>query len=488
VKPNFEILSPLMIRSVVEEAKVILKTWGVWVEHEEGSRLLLEAGAGRRDDRIAIPERLVERALGTVPPSFSLWDTVGETEYPMQPGATYFAPGSAALELWDPSMKAARKPTTRDLIALARVTNALAHIAFQSTALIASDVPEELADRYRLYIALLYSRKPVVTGTFAEDAFSTMLRLLEAVRGDAPALSERPSAIFDCCPSAPLNWSRLTTDALIRAAHAGLPAELVSMPMAGATGPGTLLGTVVQHCAENLAGVTIHQLAKPGAPVIYGGSPGIMDMRFGTTPMGAIETQMIDTANAQIGTYLHLPTHAYMGLSDSAWPDYQAGAESASGSLLAVLGGTTVVSGPGMLAFESRQSLEKLVLDNEIVGAALRLKEGLMIRETPAATHVMDALLAKGHLLDHDHTRRWFREELYFPGRSMARQANLEQEMEAGGAHSRAEEIVSELLRDPPVPVVELETASELRKIIRADFQNRGATLPSFDYEPLSWS
>lgn len=481
MKPNIEILSSRTIRSAVEEAKVILKTWGVWVEHDEAARLLLDAGAVRRDDRIFVPERLVDHALGTAPSSFSLWDTAGVTEYPMQQDTTYFAPGSAALELWDSGIMAARKPTTDDLVALARVTNALPHIAFQSTALIASDVPETLADRYRLYVALLYSRKPVVTGTFAEDAFSIMLRMLEVVRGDSDALSEKPSAIFDCCPSAPLNWSRLTTDALIRAARAGLPAELVSMPMAGATGPGTLLGTVVQHCAENLAGVTIHQLAKAGAPIIYGGSPGIMDMRFGTTPMGAIETQMIDTANAQIGKYLGLPTHAYMGLSDSSWPDYQAGAESATGALLAALAGITVVSGPGMLAFESRQCLEKLVLDNEILGAAFRLKEGMMIRETPAATHLMEALLAKGHLLDHDHTRRWFREELYFPGRSFARQTNSGQAAEAGGAHSRAKDIVSGLLRDPPVPVVDRETMSELRAIIGADFEKHGATLPFLD-------
>ena len=127
--------------------------------------------------------------------------------------------------------------------------------------------------------------------------------------------------------------------------------------------PATLAGSLVQHTAENLSGVLLGQLACEGAKVIYGGSPAVFDMRKGTTPMGAIETMMIDSAYNEIGKYLGLPTHGYMGLTDTKVVDAQSGAEAASGILLAALSGVNVVSGAGMMDFESCQSLEKLILD-----------------------------------------------------------------------------------------------------------------------------
>ncbi len=234
----------------------------------------------------------------------------------------------------------------------------------------------EIADRYRLYLALLFGTKPVVTGTFRVDGFAPMREMLAAIAGGPEQLRAKPNAIFDCCPSPPLKWSDLTAQALIDCARSGIVAELISMPLTGATAPVTLAGAVTQHCAECLSGVVIHQLAHPGAPIIYGGSPACFDMRKGTTPMGAVETMMIDGAYAEIGKHLGLPTQAYMGLSDAKTVDFQAGMESAMGVTIAALSGINNVSGPGMLDFESCQSLEKLVLDHEICGSVLRLARG----------------------------------------------------------------------------------------------------------------
>jgi trimethylamine--corrinoid protein Co-methyltransferase len=188
------------------------------------------------------------------------------------------------------------------------------------------------------------------------------------------------------------------------------------MGMTGATSPVTLAGTLVQHVAENFSGIAICQLAQPGAPVVFGGSPSSFDLRKGTTPMGAIETMMIDGAASQIGKYLELPTHAYMGLSDAKINDSQAGLESGMGAILAALAGINVVSGPGMMDFESAQSLEKLVIDSEIVRMAYRLVEGIELREDPAAIHLFENLNIESQFLSMPHTRQWYRKEHIFPG------------------------------------------------------------------------
>jgi trimethylamine--corrinoid protein Co-methyltransferase len=315
------------------------------------------------------------------------------------------------------------------------------------------------------------------------EGFQVMKEMLGAVRGDDERLQEKPLAIFDCCPSPPLRWSNLTCQSLIDCAKAGIPAELVSMPLSGATAPFTLAGSLVQHAAENLSGVVIHQLAKPGAPIIYGGSPAFFDMRRGTTPMGAIETMMIDAAYAQIGRHLRLPTHAYMGLSDAKVLDYQGGLESGIGATIAALAGVNVISGGGMLDFESCQSLEKLVLDNDICGMALRLVQGLEQRSEKLAEDLYGDVDTGDHFLTSPETLKWLRKEPFIPSECIDR-SNRDDWIKAGStsARVRAQEQVREiLLKHTPEPLAE-DLTKELRRIMEAEARRYGLEkLPSIE-------
>lgn len=386
----------------------------------------------------------------------------------------HFDPGSAALTILDWKTQRQRKPITQDLINLSRLTDSLGNLAAQSTGLVSSDVPQEIGDRYRLFIALQNSTKPVVTGTFALDAFASMKEMLIAVRGNAENLRQKPLAIFDCCPSPPLKWSNLTCQNLIDCAKSGIPAELVSMPLTGATAPGTIAGALVQHAAESLSGVVIHQLAHAGSPIIWGGSPAAFDMRHGTTPMGAIETMMIDAAYAKIGKYLGLPTHAYLALSDAKLLDAQAGLETGMGAVIAALSGINVISGPGMLDFESCQSLEKLVIDNEICGMALRLVKGIELRENFSADLYGDIYWGE-HFLTSPNTIKWLREEFYFPSEVIDR-ANYQMWLSVDGksAGERAHEKVNQILSGAEAPQLESQIKSELETIMKRDAKQFG--------------
>ena len=189
----------------------------------------------------------------------------------------------------------------------------------QSTAVVCNEVPKEIGDLYRLYLVLLHSTKPIVTGAFSTRTTQLMFDMVAIFAGGREALAEKPQAVFDVCPTPPLIWSEFGAQNLIDLARAGVPAQIVSMPLAGAAGPVTLLGSVVQHAAECISGITIHQLAGPGSPIVWGGAPAVFDMRHGTTPMSAIETAMIDASYAQVGKALGLPTHTYQG-AKVTWP------------------------------------------------------------------------------------------------------------------------------------------------------------------------
>jgi trimethylamine--corrinoid protein Co-methyltransferase len=473
-RPKLELLGRPFVKKIVAEALALLEKQGVFVENREALRLLAEAGMKVDDStkRALFKPELVEKCINSTPASISLYDRAGDKKFIVGQDWVHFDPGSAAVTILDHGAQAQRKAVTDDLVKFTRLVDCLPNYHFQSTGLISSDVPEEIADSYRLYICLQYSSKPVVTGTFRVEGFRPMYEMLLAVRGSARSLAEKPLAIFDACPSPPLKWSNLTTQSLIDCARAGIPSELISMGMTGATSPVTIAGTLVQHVAENLSGLVIAQLAQEGAPVIFGGSPSSFDMRHGTTPMGAIETMMIDSAYAQIGKDLGLPTHAYMALSDAKVNDAQAGFETGIGAILAALAGINVVSGPGMLDFESAQSLEKLVIDNEICGLAYRLLEGISQRDEPLALDLFRDLEQGAQFLTMPHTRKWYRKEHIFPSITDRETYDAWVVLGKRPLADRAAEEVARLLRENPGSRPDDTVLRELEKIIRREAKN----------------
>ena len=484
LRPSLRMLSDAFARDIIDEAYEVLTRVGIYVENEEARSLLHGGGAKVETSsrKAYFPRQLVERALATAPQTFAIYDVTGEKSFIIGDDHVNFDPGSAALRIFDHPTRSERPAITSDLRRLSALVNRLEHFHIQSTSLVSSDVPEAIADAYRLYIALRYCAKPVVTGTFVVEGFEPMKKMLAAVRGDSRALREKPLAIFDACPSPPLKWSNLTVQSIIDSARAGIPSEFVAMPLAGATAPATLSGALVQHTAENLAGLVITQLAAPGAPVVFGGSPAIFDMRTATAPMGAIESMMLNVGDTQIGKILHLPTHGYMGLSDAKCVDAQAGLESGIGTILAALAGVNVVSGGGMTDYENCQSLEKLVIDNEICGMAYRLIGGIAQRDEHMALDLFMELGGEADFLTHPHTLEWFREEQFLP--AIVNRENYQQwvAMSKPALVDRASEEVKRILSTQPAPTLNEEVAKELEEILLAHGRPFGLVeLPSLD-------
>ena len=485
MRPVVKFLDVALIERILGEARAILCRLGLEIHSDAAHALLLEHGAkmdaaGRR---VLLTEALIDRALGSAPRSFRLFDALGAPTHDFSGDNVHFTPGSAAIQVLDAETGVMRRPTTSDYVRYAKLVSRLPHIAAQSTALIPADVPEPIQDSYRLFLSLLYGEKPVVTGAFTIDSFEVMKDFQLAVRGSETALREKPLTIFSCCPTAPLKWSDVTAQNLLDCARYGIPVEYISMPLTGFVAPVTLVGALVQHTAETLSGIVLTQLAAPGAPALYGGSPAAFDVRYETTPMGAVETQMLDCAYAEIGKHLGLPTQAYIALSDAKLLDAQAGLETSMGATLAALAGINSVSGPGMLDFESCQSLEKLVVDHEICGMALRMTRGIAPLEDFPSLPRFEELLAEGHLLISKHTRRHLRAEHYFPGPVLDR-ANHSRWLEEGGLTlgERARREVARLVASYEPSRLAEESKRRLVELMTAEARKHGLhALPERD-------
>ena len=491
LRPSIKLLSDSLLKKIVDESYQLLERVGIFIENQEAMSLFLQAGAktDASSRRVFISNRLIGDALASAPKTITLYDARGERSFLVGGDEVHFDPGSAALRLFDHQTQSERKAVTPDLVCFSSLIQRLDNFHFQSTGLISGDVPETISDCYRLFIALQYCSKPIVTGLFVVEGFAPMFEMLKAVRGGAAKLKEKPLAIFDACPSPPLKWSNLTAQSVIDCARAGIPSELVSMPLTGATAPVTLAGSLVQLTAENLAGVVMSQLAMRGAPVIFGGSPSCFDMRTANPPMGAIETMMIDSAYSQIGKSLGLPTHAYMGLSDSKCVDAQAGLETGMGAILGALSGINVISGGGMMDFESTQSFEKLVIDNDICGMAYRLIQGISQRDEPMALDLFSEPVSEIDFLTHPHTLQWHLLEQKYP--HVINRDGYQQWVDSGkpSLAERASSQVEKLMKEKEEPVLSSELTSELRGIMEGHAKQLGLdefSVGDFDQRPPS--
>ncbi len=474
MRPKLELLDRALVERILGEAFQLIEDPGVRVAPYVVD-LLRSAGVTVEGGVAHIPETLARRSIELAPCEFHLYDRTGKPAVRYGGDEVHFDPGSSCLNILDPKTQQPRPAQSDDLVRLVQVAEMLPQFAAQSTAMVCNDVPQEIGDWYRLLVVLWYSSKPVVTGAFSASSLHTLLELLAIESGGSKGLRQKPRAVFDVCPSPPLNWSEFASQNLVDLARAGVPAEIVSMPLAGATAPVTLAGSVVQHAAECISGITIHQLAEAGAPIVWGGAPAIFDMRTGKTPMGAIETAMLDMACSQVGKYLGLPTHAYLVAGDGKAVDAQVAMESGISAVLGALAGINMISGAGMLDFLACHSIEKLVIDAEAISSAQRLLEGIEPRGESLAVAMFAQTGLHGDFLKLKETRTLFRQEQHFPSAVIDRGASGF----AGDILGRARERVEELVAGYRRPEISSEWEQEMLAFAEREGRKAGlAELP----------
>ena len=467
MRPRIRFLSDALIRQILEEAYGLLAAQGVHLNHDTLLERFGDSGCriDRQKKRVWFPRDFIERVLASTPREVRLWNVAGTRCCDLSGDNLHFTPGSTAIKMLDYGTNRMRPATTEDMLAYCRLVEQLGPIDYSSTAIVPSDAPAKIGDSVRLHALLKTTSKPICTGAFSVEGFEVMAELQLAVRGTREALKQKPFAFFSCCPTSPLKWSTTTADNTMRCAELGVPVEFIAMPLPGLVAPVSLVGSVVQHTAETLSGIAIAQMTCPGAPVLYGGSPAGFDMRSLAACTSALEAQMMCCAYAEVGKHLGLPTQAYIGMSDSKALDAQAGFESGTGVYLAALAGINSVSGPGMLYFESCQSLEKLVLDAETCAMARRLVAGLEPREDFPAGALFEQLLRDGNLLTADHTLKYLRQEHYVPGPVIDRSQVRDEAVTGPELRERAHAEVERHLRDWKDPAV--LSAEQLRDINR---------------------
>lgn len=484
MRPRLQILEPELVSRIVDEAISILEKTGVLVENQAAFDRLVAAGfvPNRETHRVTLPRKFTEDALAAAPSSVTLHDRDGNPYATLEGDRVHFVPASSALRILDRRTQEIREGDSKDFVEYVKIADGLKNIAYLSTAFIPRDIPQDIADAWRLYMVLAHSKRPVVSGAFTHYGVPRMGQLMGYFRESREDLARKPMAIFTCCPNTPLRWGEDPISNIIDCAEWGIPIEVVPVLLLGMISPTTTVGALVLHTAEVVSGLAIAQRIRPGSPVLFGGAPASFHMRLMTNPMTAVEALQVYCGYAQVAKYLKLPCQAYMALSDSKFNDPQAGFESGTGAFLAALAGFNSVSGPGMLDYVNCFSLEKLAFDDEVVAHAMRFLRPVEVRDDLPTQPLIDELVRDKHLMMSEHTLEHWPEELYLPG-PMVDRTNWDQWKGEGEKtfRDRARGVIEECLESYDLEPLDRSLHGEIRELFQRTANEKDVRLPAFE-------
>ncbi len=218
--------------------------------------------------------------------------------------------------------------------------------------------------------------------------------------------------------NSPRRFDEAMSDGLMTMSEHGQPVVVTPFTLMGAMTPVTLAAALVQQNAEALAGITLTQLVRPGAPVVYGAFTSNVDMRSGAPAFGTPENARATIAAGQLARLYGLPYRASNASASNAL-DAQAAYESEMSIWSSILGGANLVyHGAGWMEGGLTASFEKVVLDVEMLQMmAVTMGPVLDVdaREIAEGVDAIADVPTGGHFFGSEHTLARFETAFYRP-------------------------------------------------------------------------
>jgi len=415
---GIQVLSSADRDAVDEAARQLLERTGVDV-HSAAARKTLERQGARtmagHDQRVLLPASLIDRSLASAPKTILLASRDRKHDVRVPDGRTHVSSDGCGVNVLDLHSGARRPSTTRDLVELTRVADALDAVALQWPMVVAGDAPQETHGLVEAATVFEHTTKHVQHEALSAGDAEALVAMAAAVAGGPGALRERPLLSVVQCPVSPLTLAEGSTEGLMVFARAGVPVVPVSMVLMGGSSPVDAASALVVANAENLVSLCLAQSVAPGAPVLWSSASGPIDMRTGAFAAGAPESALLNVAGVEMARHYRLPCLVAGFVTDSDAPGFQAGAEKMATGLLSMLAGADLVAGVGALETDNTFSVEQLVLDADLVEYARTVAGSFRVDSESLHLDMLSRVGPAGNYLKERHTLTHFREDLWSP-------------------------------------------------------------------------
>lgn len=464
---RFSPLTPEGLNEIDGAARKVLKRVGIRVLGGASLKTFKAAGASVDDDTqtIRFESDWLDEMLGRAPSSFTLFSRDGCNDLHLGEGNVYFGNGGRVFRILDMGTGGYRLTKLRDVANTATLVNNLDHLRFYIVACQAHDIKPVNYHLLDFYYSFNHTTKHVMGGCTDLRGAKQMWKLASIVAGGPDKLRERPFVSVITNTICPLSIDSNTLQILDFCTSKGIPVTCAPVPIAGATSPGTLAGTLVQMHAEALAAVAMVQVMKPGAKMLYGAVPTIMDLRKMDFTMGSVEMAMMNAAAVQLAKMYNLPIYSSGGVTEAKRPDIQAGFEKTASNLTVAMAGADYIHlAAGMMDSANSISYEQYVIDNEAIGMIERILKGIELNDGSIALDVIESVGPGGNFVAEEHTVDHMIDEFYYPDLSVRCNFDIWEERGRPDMLTRAKAKVQEILWEGEEGLLAHDLIEEIQK------------------------
>lgn len=413
--PQFRILSDSQLEELHLATLQILERTGVAFECDEALELLGDSGADVSDPgRVKIPSHIVEDALRKAPKTITFYTREGDPAFVLD-GMTgsHFGASHDPRKIQDPITRKIRTCYIEDMADISRLIDSLPNIEWSYNGAVNLTLPvseDNISDRIGVLQFLLNSTKPIISEPNDVSSLRELIELCAIIAGGEEELRKKPFFGSASEPVTPLQQGKESMEKSLLCAEKGIPTVIYGMQMAGATAPATFAGCLAIANAEALSQLVVLQLKNPGAPVLMGGMPSIMDMKTTIYSYGAPEKVLMVGALTEIAHYYKIPFFGTGGCTDAEKMGVQAATEATYNTLISIQTGSDIVHNVGTTYHGGTRSLELIVLVNEIIDMVKVLMGGIPVNDETLPLDVIEKIGPKGNYLSHSHTLKHFKE------------------------------------------------------------------------------
>jgi trimethylamine--corrinoid protein Co-methyltransferase len=456
------ILSVDEVQSIHETTLRILSEIGFVWTHSDSLEILRQAGCKEYGNRVLFPPSLVEDSIARSGKRVTIKGRNGDS-YTLGDGGLFFHNLGGARDVYEVRTNSRRAASESDVKDSARLLDALEYCHTVTPFFTPQNVPGELMSLFMYRHMIPGTTKPL-QGPGIQYGYEVKYALEMAAVIGTPA----SELILSLSPVSPLTIPDHEAEAVVEMAKAGVAFSTLPCPTAGATSPMTIAGSLAQQNAETLAILVLAQIINPGLPIVYCGRLGMLEPRSGLI-WGGLELGLCSAATVQLGHSYGYSVNVYGFSTNAHTLEAQNGFERGLNAVLPALAGADELSGIGEMEAGVMGSYAQMVIDNELAGQILRLKQGFDVNEeTLAFDGILRAMDGTRNFLGQKHTMKHLRSELHLT--KLAERNTWEAWEKNGrkGIVERAAEEAERILKEHVVPPLEPQQDKELDRIMAA--------------------
>ncbi len=469
------------VEAIHETALRVIEELGIRVLNDEARQYFKAAGASvdESTQMVNIDRALITQALETAPSEFVLHGATAESNVSLGGDNIAFVSVGGPPHVSDLD-RGKRNGTLQDTRNIIKLSQHFDVIHIQSPNIEPQDIALHLRHLHTTESQLTLSHKPFFIYSRGKSQVRDAFAMTRIARGLSEEEFQQKAWCYTVInTNSPRQLDVPMCQGIMDFAKAGQVSVITPFTLAGAMAPVTMPGALVLQHAEALAGITLAQTVRPGAPVVYGSFTSNVDMKSGSPAFGTPEFVQAAFGAGQLARHIKLPWRGSAATASNA-PDEQSVYEYLMSAWGSVLGGVNMmVHSAGWLEGGLTASMEKFILDIEMLQIFAEIFQPLKSTDSELAFEAIASVEPGSHFFGCEHTLERYQTAFYEP--LVSDWSNYGQWAENGSktATQRANEIWKKILSEFQAPTMDEAVFDEIQAFVEKRTAEGGVPVDS---------